>query len=76
MTRLEQMRIDHGLTAEELGAKAGVHGGTIRRIEAGKRATPGTLHKLALALVALGNDGVRASELQRPIPEPNERTAA
>lgn len=46
-TRLEQLRLDAGLTPQELGAQVGIAGQTIRRIESGNRAHPATLFKLA-----------------------------
>lgn len=47
MKRLEQLRVDARMTPEQLGEAAGVHGGTIRRLEAGKSARIATLGKLA-----------------------------
>lgn len=47
MTRLEKLRLDARMTPEQLGEAAGVHGGTIRRLEAGKGARIATLGKLA-----------------------------
>lgn len=72
ITRLEQLRIDAGLTPEELSAKSGVSRATISRIEAGAGSTPATLRKLAIAFLALG-EPVKPSELQVLTPE--ERAA-
>lgn len=47
MIRLEQLRIDARLTPEELGARCGVSGMTIRNLEKGKRARVDTLGKIA-----------------------------
>jgi len=47
MIRLEKLRLDARMTPEQLGEAAGVHGGTIRRLEAGKSARVATLGKLA-----------------------------
>lgn len=60
MNRLKQLRLDEGLSPEELGEKAEVSGMTVRRAEAGKVVSDGSLIKLAEALDA------KASELQRP----------
>lgn len=66
MIRLEQLRLDARLTPEQLGEKAGVHGGTVRRIEAGHGAQVTTLGKLADCF------DVKPSELLRQVPEPAE----
>lgn len=47
MTRLEQLRLDARLTAEQLGAAARVHPRTVYRIERGRGARVSTLDKLA-----------------------------
>jgi transcriptional regulator with XRE-family HTH domain len=54
---LQRLRLDAGLTPEQLGEEAGVSGMTIRRIEDGKPTRPATLKKLA------DRFEVRASEL-------------
>lgn len=69
MTRLEQLRLDAGLTRQQLSAETDVHGTTITRIEEGERTTPKTLVKLARFFA------VRPSELQQLVDEP-ERSAA
>lgn len=69
MTLLEQLRIDRGLTPEELGEIAGVSGRTVRRIEEGNGARAGSLFKLAQAL-STDEAPVRASSLKYAAPEP------
>lgn len=71
MNRLEQLRIDAGLSPEALAEKCDESSGmTIRRIEAGKKATPKTLASIAAALTSeLKLDPpIRATELQHPAP--------
>ena len=70
MTRLEQLRLDKGLTALQLADRAGVAHKTIYNIEAGKGANVATLVKLADALEA------RPSELLMPAIPPSEKAAA
>lgn len=60
MTRLEQLRIDHGLTARGLATEVGVAPMTVLRIESGENANAPTLKKLADFF------GVPASTLTRP----------
>ena len=64
MTRLEQLRIDRGLTPEQLGELAGVSRQTVIRIEEGLGARPSTLFKLAQAL-STEDEPIRASDLRR-----------
>lgn len=47
MIRLQQMRIDALLSAEQLGDAAGVSGNAIRRVERTGRASLAVLEKLA-----------------------------
>lgn len=63
MTRLEQLRIDARLTPEELGARCGVSGVTIRNLEKGRRARVETLGKIADYF------SVRPSEVLSPAAE-------
>lgn len=72
MIRLEQLRIDRGMTARALAAAAGVSHQTVLNIEEGKPAHAPTLKKLADALE------VPASQLQQPavFNPPPEREAA
>lgn len=70
MTRLEQLRIDQGLTRQQLARKAGVSYQTVINIEEGKGAQVETLHKLAAPL------GASPSELVRPAVWPAQESAA
>lgn len=75
VTILEQLRIDRGLSPEQLGVMAGVSGRTVRRIEEGNGAWPVSLFKIAQAL-STADRPVRASELALPAPEPTTEEAA
>lgn len=70
MLRLEQLRLDAGMTREQLGARAGISNKTIGRAEQGAGARVDTLVKLAEALDA------RPSELLLPAAPPEHRTGA
>jgi transcriptional regulator with XRE-family HTH domain len=70
---LRELRLEHLLTQEELGQKAGVSKATIVGIESGRvRPYPQTLRKLAEALdvppSALA-EHLRAPRRQRPLPD-------
>jgi DNA-binding XRE family transcriptional regulator len=69
--RLEQLRIDAHLTAQQLADAAGVSYQTVLNIEDGKGAQVATLHKLANAL-----GDARPSELLMPAVPPAEREVA
>lgn len=66
MTRAEQMRIDAGMTPQELADAAEVARGTITRLEAGENVGPGRLFAIARVLSDVHGVTVRPSELQRP----------
>ena len=71
MIRLEQLRIDAGLSPKQLAKVAGVAYQTVKNIEGGKsEAQVETLHKLAKALDA------QPSELLMPAVYPPSRAAA
>ena len=72
---LRQRRQDAGLSADQLGAKAGVSGETIRRIERGISTTPGTQRKIDQALAA-GSHVDRLSQLEREVAELRRDLAA
>ena len=57
MEKLQQMRIDQGLSQRQLSLKAGLSAGAVAVVEQCGRARPDTLKKIADVL------GVRASEL-------------
>lgn len=65
MTRLEQLRVDRGLTPEQLSEITGISRATISRIESGRGAYPATLVKLAEAL-STEKEPVRAGDLRLP----------
>lgn len=46
-SRLKELRINRGLSPEQLGARVGVSGMTIRRVEGGKHPTVRTMFLLA-----------------------------
>lgn len=69
MTRLEQLRLDAGLTPEQLAEETAVSSRTIRRIEAGHGAWVQTLDKLAKRFA------VPTSDLRRPALPVAERAA-
>lgn len=75
MTRLEQLRIDAGLTPQQLAEASGVSYRTVKRIEAGANSGAPFLLKLANALSETLKIDVRASELRFPAVEP-DRSAA
>jgi hypothetical protein len=72
---LKNRRLAAGLSPEQLGAKAGVTGETIRRIERGHDTTPSTRHKIDVALEA-GSDADRISQLEREVVELRRDLAA
>lgn len=45
--KLKELRINRGLSPEQLGGKLGISGRTIRRVEEGKRPTVRTMFALA-----------------------------
>jgi transcriptional regulator with XRE-family HTH domain len=61
VTRLEQLRLDAGLTRNELGRLVGVHHATIRKIEDGRP----LVHVAPLSRLST-YFGVKASELLLP----------
>jgi transcriptional regulator with XRE-family HTH domain len=70
MTRLEQLRVDAGMTREKLSELSGVTSRTIHRLENGQGVGKvGTLGALARALNA------RPSELLQAALPPSERAA-
>ena len=72
---LRQRREDAGLSADQLGAMAGVSGETIRRIERGRETTPGTQRKIDQALAA-GSHVDRLNQLEREVAELRRDLAA
>jgi len=63
------------MSADQLGAKAGVSGETVRRIERGHETTPGTIRKIDEALAA-GSHVDRISRLEREVAELRRDLAA
>lgn len=70
MTRLQQLRLDDGLSLGELSSLSKVAVGTIRRIEAGKGGQAAPLAKLSTYF------GVPASDLVRDALPVTERSVA
>lgn len=67
--RLRRLRVDEGLTPEELGEKVGVSGRTIRRVEDGAAPTVRVAHAIATHF------GTKTSEFWRPDALAEEATA-
>ena len=72
---LQGRREEIGLSREQLAARAGVTGETIRRIESGIKTTATTKRKIDAAL-ALGPDDDRFSRLEREVAELRRDLAA
>jgi len=54
--KLRELRINRGLSPEQLGAKVGVSGHTIRRVEQGSHAMPRTMFLIAREFDLLPTD--------------------
>ena len=68
--RIKQLRKDHGLTQEDLAAKAGVGVATIQRVEAGAPPSPATTSSIA---AAFGLDATALTSASKPtVVEPVE----
>lgn len=72
---LRERRERAGLSADALGAKAGVSGETIRRLERGENPSPLTLRKVEDALER-GSDSERLSRLEVEVAQLRRELAA
>jgi DNA-binding XRE family transcriptional regulator len=63
MPSLRRLRLEAGLTQDELGQQAGVSGHTIAQLETGRqKARPGTMRRIAAALRVAVADVIEFAE--------------